>query len=325
MSYSKYTWQTGETITAEKLNNLEGGVQEALSGYECIETKNILTEESVTTISQGAMNFGQLSYSQFIDADSLTITIDGTSYEVSKIDMGGGFAYGEVSQSGPDFSKYPFAIISSNTGNRLFTPQEGTYSVKIESLTETITTSEDFEKAVKFFTLKNVADAENKGVVANNINNNTSSGFFAFAEGDGTEASGYASHAEGAALLEQGTGVAVHVTASGYASHAEGSSTTASGGSSHAEGQGTIAKNIAQHAFGMYNVADPSTADGTRRGTYLEIAGNGINSNQRSNARTLDWNGNESLQGSLTLGKGTANETTITAAQLKALIALLNS
>ena len=32
MSYSKYTWQTGETITAEKLNNLEGGVQEALAG-----------------------------------------------------------------------------------------------------------------------------------------------------------------------------------------------------------------------------------------------------------------------------------------------------
>ena len=32
MSYSEYTWQTGETITAEKLNNLEGGVQEALAG-----------------------------------------------------------------------------------------------------------------------------------------------------------------------------------------------------------------------------------------------------------------------------------------------------
>ena len=31
MSYNEYTWQTGETITAEKLNNLEGGVQEALS------------------------------------------------------------------------------------------------------------------------------------------------------------------------------------------------------------------------------------------------------------------------------------------------------
>lgn len=32
MSYNEYTWQTGETITAEKLNNLEEGVQEALAG-----------------------------------------------------------------------------------------------------------------------------------------------------------------------------------------------------------------------------------------------------------------------------------------------------
>ncbi len=30
MSYSEYTWQTGETITAEKLNNLEEGIQDAL-------------------------------------------------------------------------------------------------------------------------------------------------------------------------------------------------------------------------------------------------------------------------------------------------------
>ena len=46
MSYSEYTWQTGETITAEKLNNLEEGVQEALAGSEdktliiTIETEN---------------------------------------------------------------------------------------------------------------------------------------------------------------------------------------------------------------------------------------------------------------------------------------------
>lgn len=26
MSYEKHTWQTGETITAEKLNNLEDGI-----------------------------------------------------------------------------------------------------------------------------------------------------------------------------------------------------------------------------------------------------------------------------------------------------------
>lgn len=49
----------------------------------------------------------------------------------------------------------------------------------------------------------------------------------------------------------------------------------------------------------------------------------GAGNNSRSNARTLDWNGNEELAGSITLGKGTEDETTITAAQLKALLALL--
>lgn len=31
MSYTPHTWQTGETITAEKMNNIEGGIQEAAS------------------------------------------------------------------------------------------------------------------------------------------------------------------------------------------------------------------------------------------------------------------------------------------------------
>lgn len=57
---------------------------------------------------------------------------------------------------------------------------------------------------------------------------------------------------------------------------------------------------------------------------YAEICGNGTADNARSNARTLDWSGNEALAGSLTLGKGTADETTITAAQLAQLLALLS-
>lgn len=32
MSYEKHTWETGETITAEKLNNLEDGIAEGGSG-----------------------------------------------------------------------------------------------------------------------------------------------------------------------------------------------------------------------------------------------------------------------------------------------------
>lgn len=30
MSYTKHTWECGETITADKMNNLENGIDEAL-------------------------------------------------------------------------------------------------------------------------------------------------------------------------------------------------------------------------------------------------------------------------------------------------------
>lgn len=116
----------------------------------------------------------------------------------------------------------------------------------------------------------------------------TASGYHAHAEGQNTTASGNRSHAEG-----QGT------TAEGNYAHAEGRETTASGNESHTEGYGTIANHASQHVFGEYNVADTSTAAATARGNYVEIVGNGTGTNARSNARTLDWSGNEVLAGGL--------------------------
>lgn len=152
------------------------------------------------------------------------------------------------------------------------------------------------------------------------------SGQSSHAEGFSTEATSQCSHAEG--YMTYATNAGSHAegfgsVADGHSSHAEGGS-TASGASSHAEGDNTYATHRAQHVFGAYNVADPSTATSDERGTYVEIVGNGPNGDERSNARTLDWNGNEALAGSLTLGKGTANEVTITAAQLRQLLALLS-
>lgn len=74
-----------------------------------------------------------------------------------------------------------------------------------------------------------------------------------------------------------------------------------------------------QHVFGEFNISDPSTNEATNRGTYVEIVGVGNDANSKANGRTLDWNGNEWLAGSLTLGS-----TTITKAQLQSLLALLN-
>ena len=129
--------------------------------------------------------------------------------------------------------------------------------------------------------------------------------------------SGRAAMAENAVAENRGAAYAAN-------SHAEGFASTG-GVYSHAEGYGTIASRRCHHVFGEYNLEDNATgASGTDRGTYIEVVGNGNTSQQRSNARTLDWSGNEALAGGLTLGKGTSNETTITAAQLKALLALLS-
>jgi hypothetical protein len=108
-------------------------------------------------------------------------------------------------------------------------------------------------------------------------------------EGYNCEASGAYSHAEGNSSV-----------ASGADSHAEGYGTTASGNMSHADGFGTIANHQSQHVFGEYNLSD-GTATPNARGNYVEIVGKGTGNNSRSNARTLDWSGNEVLAGDLTI------------------------
>ena len=110
-------------------------------------------------------------------------------------------------------------------------------------------------------------------------------------------ASGEGSHAEGQYSI-----------ASGEGSHAEGLRPVASGSYSHAEGNKTVANHLAQHVFGACNVLDSSAAQATAKGTYIEIVGNGKNEYQRSNARTLDWNGNEVLAGKLTVGTAPTND-----------------
>ena len=144
----------------------------------------------------------------------------------------------------------------------------------------------------------------------------TASGDGAHAEGSGTRATASNTHTEGGgteatAPYAHAEGAGTHAT--GNTSHAEGGGTTASGSYSHAEGSGTIANHKDQHVFGMANVADPSEAEGTAHGTYIEIVGNGASANERSNARTLDWSGNEELAGELTLKKGTADEVDVAA------------
>ena len=152
----------------------------------------------------------------------------------------------------------------------------------------------------------------------------TASGTRAHAEGSGTKATGDYAHAEGVTTTASG-GYGCHAegygtTASGIrADHAEGQNTTASGGSSHAEGAGTEASGGASHAegaytvasgswthaagyytiaqrgfqtvVGEYNIADTGGDSRFGRGDYALIVGNGNQSNARSNALGVRWDG----------------------------------
>lgn len=106
-------------------------------------------------------------------------------------------------------------------------------------------------------------------------------------------ASGMYSHSEGENCIAIGNGA-----------HAEGLETLAEGDYSHSEGYWTTAVCAYQHVFGRYNIPDQywTTYGYKKADNYIEIVGNG-NANEKdivySNARALDWDGNEYLKGKL--------------------------
>ena len=127
-------------------------------------------------------------------------------------------------------------------------------------------------------------------------NRTTASSNYSHAEGYGTTASGTASHAEGygtTASNNYSHAEGKDTTASATASHAEGQQTSASGNYSHTEGWGTKAYGSAQHVQGRFNKTSS---------TYAHIIGNGSSDSARSNAHTVDWNGNAWFAGNIKIG-----------------------
>ena len=147
------------------------------------------------------------------------------------------------------------------------------------------------------------ANPSGTGALSLNRKSGTTTGSYSVTEGRNCEASGDYSHAEGYQTKASNTACHAEGTttqATGLYSHAEGNQAIASGQGSHADGSYTIANHRSQHVFGELNAEDTSTAAATARGNFVEIVGNGTGTNARSNARTLDWSGNEVLAGDLT-------------------------
>ena len=123
---------------------------------------------------------------------------------------------------------------------------------------------------------------------------NTAALYSAHAEGVNTSALGYAGHSEGKETI-----------AAGYASHAEGNGSIAKSTTSHASGLGTIANGKSQTTIGEYNEEDSGAPN--VRGTYAFIIGNGTAKSARSNAMTVDWDGNVRLSVDTTAAAGTTD------------------
>lgn len=156
MAYEKQTWECGETITADKLNHMEDGIEEASGGgtdvgYECTETRTVLTEESVTTVvyDDSAYAYGDLAYVLHDSVDAIIVTFNGTEYECS-FENGGYGAPWDDSIESFDWSDYPFSLsLGDGLGvGQLATPMAGTYSIKVEAIETSVETTPCFRKAV---------------------------------------------------------------------------------------------------------------------------------------------------------------------------------
>ena len=144
----------------------------------------------------------------------------------------------------------------------------------------------------------NFSHVEGMGSVTSGIashaegNGSESIGDYSHAEGRITIASGIGAHSEGlgAQAIQEGSHAEGSSFSMGYISHAEGTMTSAIGNASHSEGVYTISMGDVQHVQGKYNIADEKSSF---------IIGNGTNNTIRSNALSVDWDGNMKIAGNL--------------------------
>lgn len=139
MAYTPVNWQTGDTITAERLNRMDRGWD-----YESTQ----LFSETVTTADSGSGNYSaQLSYSQLIDADTITVTYDGTEYTCTPFESGAYGAPWSNELNAYDFSEFPFSLYTSVGYADIATQTAGEHTVA--AVVPTLQTSADFKAAVQ--------------------------------------------------------------------------------------------------------------------------------------------------------------------------------
>ena len=141
MSYTPINWQTGDTITAEKLNKMDPGWG---------VNKTQILSETVTVEWDSEYNYGyaDLAYSGVINSPTLTIIYDNIQYECSAVNDGDSKIYGAQwnDETGYDFSTYPFSLFCGrDMSNGLSTSTNGSHSITV--MDNSIEVSDAFSSA----------------------------------------------------------------------------------------------------------------------------------------------------------------------------------
>lgn len=143
MAYTPIGWQTGDTITAEKMNKMDNGWG--------VSSTQLFSETVTTVVDEGDSDaLAEFAYSQQITADAITVSFNGTDYHCNRIDGPMGFAYyGGYSFPSADYSEYPFYIESvpiMGGRNALHTETAGTYTITVR--TSALEVSDNFDAVV---------------------------------------------------------------------------------------------------------------------------------------------------------------------------------
>ena len=140
MAYTPINWQTGETITAEKMNKMD-------NGFAVTRGTTTYFDGSVTVPNGSSPVSLSDVTGDFSSASEITATLDSVAYNLTGFDDDGFWTFGAPYG---DFSTYTFSIsFGSGAAVPDFIAEEaGTYALKIEAAGMAIETSSDFEAAV---------------------------------------------------------------------------------------------------------------------------------------------------------------------------------
>lgn len=166
------------------------------------------------------------------------------------------------------------------------------------------------------FGVLNLATAQNAIAIGNKIQNkpaNQATNLGAIAIGSSTQATGlYAVSVGNQTIASGGAAFAAgnFTEASGTFGVATGYATEAEARYSAAFGNSTDATGGASFVIGAFNEPDANAVDSTHgqeSRKYIFIVGNGTDDSNRSNAMTVDWDGNAVVAGKLAVGAAPVN------------------